>query len=86
MSIPFLFGLSFALHLYIGVRVIPAYPSHLAAALLALLLVASAAFVPTGLLARRLAREGVAQILSSDLARARATARARRARRASRAR
>jgi uncharacterized protein len=64
MSIPFLFGLSFALHLYIGVRVIPAYPSHLAAALLALLLVASAAFVPMGLLARRLARPPMADTLA----------------------
>jgi uncharacterized protein len=64
MSIPFLFGLSFALHLYIGVRVIPAYPSPLAAALLALLLVASAAFVPMGLLARRLARPPMADTLA----------------------
>ena len=64
MSIPFLFGLSFALHLYIGVRVIPAFPSPLAAALLALLLVASAAFVPTGLLARRLARPPMADTLA----------------------
>ena len=64
MSIPFLFGLSFALHLYIGVRVIPAFPSPLAAALLALLLVASAACVPMGLLARRLARPPMADTLA----------------------
>ena len=56
MSIPFLFGLSFALHLYIGARIAPALPAAWAGALLAALLLASALAVPMGLVARRVAR------------------------------
>jgi hypothetical protein len=55
MPVASLLGLSIALHLYIGARIVPAFPG-VAAALLALLLALSALFVPTGLLARRFMR------------------------------
>ena len=56
MSLATLLGLSLALHLYIGARLVPALPSALGAAGLAVVLVLSAVLVPLGLLARRLAR------------------------------
>jgi uncharacterized protein len=51
-----LLGLSFALHLYIGVRLVTDMTGPVAGALLALVLVASAVLVPFGLMARRIAR------------------------------
>ena len=56
MSIPFLFGLSIALHLYIAARIAPALPAAWTGAVLAALLLASAIAVPMGLVARRVAR------------------------------
>ncbi|MGV3573087.1 MAG: metallophosphoesterase [Ramlibacter sp.] len=53
MSLPFLVGLSFALHLYLGLRVVAALDLPLASGLVALLLAASAVLVPAGLTARR---------------------------------
>ena len=50
-----LIALSLALHLYIGARLVPQLATP-TAVLLAVLLTASAAWVPLGLLARRLAR------------------------------
>jgi len=64
MPLATLLALSAALHLYIGARIVPDFPGALAAAMLALLLVASALFVPMGLLARRLARPPVADTLA----------------------
>ncbi|MDB5452050.1 MAG: metallophosphoesterase [Caulobacteraceae bacterium] len=57
-------GLSIALHLYIGMRIVPAFPGAVAASLLTLLLVASALFMPLGLLARRLAKPPLADTLA----------------------
>lgn len=56
MSFASLLGLSLALHLYIGARLVPALPSSLGAAALTVVLVLSAVLVPLGLLARRLVR------------------------------
>lgn len=53
MSVAFLFGLSAALHLYVGARIVPALPGFMPATLVALLLAASMILVPMGLLARR---------------------------------
>jgi predicted MPP superfamily phosphohydrolase len=64
MSIASLLGVSILLHLYIGARIVPSLPGPFAAALVALLLVASAVFVPTGLLARRLAKPPLADTLA----------------------
>jgi uncharacterized protein len=64
MPLATLLALSAALHLYIGARVVPAFPGSLPAAMLALLLVASALFVPMGLLARRVARPPAADTLA----------------------
>jgi predicted MPP superfamily phosphohydrolase len=58
MSLTRILGLSLALHLYIGARLVPALPA-LAGIPLALLLAASALLVPAAMLARRLLR-GVA--------------------------
>ena len=65
MPLATLLALSAALHLYIGVRVVPAFPGALPAAMLALLLVASALFVPMGLLARRVAKPPAADTLAA---------------------
>jgi predicted MPP superfamily phosphohydrolase len=54
MSLASLFGLSALLHLYIGIRLVPALPGSLAGPVLALVLLASAALTPLGLVARRL--------------------------------
>jgi hypothetical protein len=64
MSLATLLGLSLALHLYIGARLVPALPGPVASALLVLLLVASALFVPLGLFARRLAKPPAADTLA----------------------
>lgn len=54
MRAPFLLAVSALLHLYVGARLVPDLPGAWAALLLVLWLVASAAFVPIGLMARRL--------------------------------
>jgi uncharacterized protein len=64
MPLALLLGLSAALHLYIGARIVPAFPGPLMAAVLSLLLVASALFVPMGLVARRVAKPPVADTLA----------------------
>jgi uncharacterized protein len=64
MPLALLLGLSAALHLYIGARIVPAFPGPLMAAMLSLLLVASALFVPVGLVARRVAKPPVADTLA----------------------
>lgn len=64
MQLRYLLGLSAALHLYIGARIIPPFPGAGVAALFALLLVASAVFVPAGMFARRLAKPPVSNTLS----------------------
>ncbi|MFC5496417.1 metallophosphoesterase [Caenimonas terrae] len=64
MSLLSLFGLSALLHLYIGLRLIAALPGPWAGALLALLLLASAALTPLGLVARRLLRPPAADRLT----------------------
>jgi predicted MPP superfamily phosphohydrolase len=56
MSLLSLFVLSGLLHLYIGIRLVPALAGPWAGGVLALLLVASAALTPLGLVARRLLR------------------------------
>ena len=55
MSLTTVLALSAALHLYIGLRLVPALPLPGGIAL-ALVLLASAALVPAGLLARRFLR------------------------------
>ena len=64
MSLISLFGLSGLLHLYIGIRLVPALPGPWAGGVLALLLVASAALMPLGLVARRLLRPPAADRLT----------------------
>jgi uncharacterized protein len=64
MPLALLLGLSAVLHLYIGARIVPAFPGPLMAAMLSLLLVASALFVPMGLVARRVAKPPVADTLA----------------------
>ena len=64
MSLAFVLGLSAALHLYIGVRIVPAIPGSLAAALVALLLLASSLLVPAGFFARRFAKPAAAATLA----------------------
>ena len=59
MSLITVFGLSAALHLYIAMRLVPALPVPAGVAL-ALVLLASAALVPLGLLARRMLRPPLA--------------------------
>jgi len=56
--------LSIALHLYIGARLVPAFPGAFASSALTLLLIASALFMPLGLIARRLAKPPVADTLA----------------------
>jgi uncharacterized protein len=64
MSPAFVLGLSAALHLYIGARIVPDLPGILPPLMLALLLVASAVFVPIGLLARRFVKPPAAHTLA----------------------
>src|SRR5512140_2784155 len=64
MSVATLFGLSIALHLYIGARLLPAFAGSGPAALLAALLMTSAVTVPLGLTARRLATPPLADRLA----------------------
>jgi hypothetical protein len=64
MSLISLFGLSALLHFYIGLRLVPALPAAWAGGLLALLLLASAALMPLGLVARRLLRPQAADRLT----------------------
>ena len=64
MPIATLFGFSIALHLYIGVRLVPAFAAAGPAALLAALLLASAVTVPLGLVARRLVKPPLADRLA----------------------
>jgi predicted MPP superfamily phosphohydrolase len=65
MSLPSIFGLSLALHLYIGARTVPSLPWEAAAWAFALLLAASTVLSPLGMLARRLAlRPAVADRLA----------------------
>jgi uncharacterized protein len=63
MSFLSLFGLSFALHLYIGVRLLPDLSGIVPAVLLVLLLAVSAVLVPSGMISRRIARTPVADTL-----------------------
>jgi uncharacterized protein len=63
MSFLSLFGLSFALHLYIGVRLLPDLTGIVPAVLLVLLLAVSAVLVPSGMISRRIARTPVADTL-----------------------
>ena len=63
MSIPMLLALSAALHFYLGGRTVPDLPL-VPGGLFALLLLASAVLVPTGLLARRLARPPLSDTLA----------------------
>jgi uncharacterized protein len=65
MSLSILLGLSAALHLYIGLRIVVALDSAPIATLVALLLVASALLVPLGLMARRLIRTGVGDTVAA---------------------
>src|SRR4051812_32188271 len=64
MSIFILLGLSAALHLYIGLRIVPALDGA-AGALFALLLAASALLVPMGMFARRLIRHRWADVVAA---------------------
>lgn len=64
MSLATLVGLSASLHLYVGVRIVQALPGA-AAAIFALLLVASTIFIPLGLVARRLIRSRMANRLAT---------------------
>lgn len=63
MSFASLLGLSAALHLYIGMRLVAAIPGFVPAALFTLLLIASALLMPMGLLARRIAKPPLADTL-----------------------
>ena len=64
MRLPNLIALSAVLHLYIGARLIPPFLSASLAAALALLLIASALFVPMGMFARRLTKPPLADRLA----------------------
>jgi hypothetical protein len=64
MSLVYLLGLSTAFHLFVGARIVPDMGGALAAALLTLLLIVSAALVPMGLIARRLAKPPAADTLA----------------------
>jgi uncharacterized protein len=63
MRLAYLIAVSAALHLYIGVRLIPPLPGGSTAAL-ALLLIASALLMPMGVLARRLLKPPLADTLA----------------------
>ncbi len=64
MSLISLFGLSTLLHVYIGVRVVPALPGASAGMLFSLLLAVSALLMPLGLVARRVAKPPAADTLA----------------------
>jgi predicted MPP superfamily phosphohydrolase len=64
MPLTYLLSLSVALHLYIGARIIPPFPGAGMAAMFALLLMASALFVPVGMLSRRLAKPPLSDTLA----------------------
>ncbi len=64
MSLASLFGLSAVLHLYIGLRLVPALPGPLAGWLLAALVLVSSVLMPLGLVARRIARAQAADRLT----------------------
>ena len=64
MPVAYLLGISMALHLYVGGRLIPHLPGALAAVLMAMLLTCSALFMPLGLFARRIARPPVTDTLA----------------------
>jgi predicted MPP superfamily phosphohydrolase len=64
MSPLFLYGLSAVLHLYVGVRIVPALPDPVSASLLSLVLLASALLAPMGLLSRRFAKPPAADRLA----------------------
>jgi predicted MPP superfamily phosphohydrolase len=59
-----LLAISALLHLYLGARLVPDLPGAASAILLTLALVASALFVPLGLLARRIAKPPAADTLA----------------------
>ncbi|AMO23358.1 metallophosphoesterase [Ramlibacter solisilvae] len=65
MSLIILLGLSAALHLYIGLRIVPALDSPWGAVLFALLLALSALLVPAGMFARRIARGRLADTVAA---------------------
>jgi uncharacterized protein len=64
MSLVSVLGLSAALHFYIGARIAPALSGDFAAALVALMLLASAVLVPAGFFARRIAKPPAAATLA----------------------
>ncbi len=65
MNFPLLIVLSALLHVYVGARVLPAWAAEPTAALaLLLLLASSAACLPLGMLARRVARPPLANLLT----------------------
>jgi predicted MPP superfamily phosphohydrolase len=65
MSPAYLLGLSTALHVYVGARLLPAFPAPWAAAALTLLLIVSTLFVPLGMLARRYTKPPVSDTLAA---------------------
>ena len=65
MSLAYLLGLSTALHLYVGARLLPAFPAPLPAAALTLLLIVSALLVPFGMFARRFTQPPVSDTLAA---------------------
>ena len=64
MSLVSLLALSAGLHLYVGMRIVPALPGSVGPSLLSLLLLASALLMPLGLLARRFAKPPAADRLA----------------------
>ena len=65
MSLATLLGLSTALHLYVGARLVADLPTAWAGVALALLLLVSALFAPMGMLARRYARPPLSDTLAA---------------------
>ncbi len=64
MRLTHLIGLSAALHLYIGTRLVSAFPDTFLAAVLALFLVVSTGLMPMGMIARRLVKPPLADTLA----------------------
>ena len=64
MRINFLLGLNVVVHLYVGGRLLPAFPDGMPFVLMALLMVASFLLVPMGLFARRIAKPPAADTLT----------------------
>ncbi len=64
MSLASLIGLSAALHLYVGMRLVPSLPGPVSSSLLSLLVLASSVLTPLGLVARRLAQPPAADRLA----------------------